>query len=290
LESVFSQTVLPSEIIISDDCSSDHTLDLVESLAGRCPVPLRLLRATRNSGGPGRPLNAGIRIARGELIAVIEQDDLMKPVRIEKQLLALEHFPESMLSIGRYELIAAGAAAIPQCYEPGIQFKYIGAPDFAQIPDVFLVPPRDVIYGLIRFNFAISNSNLTFHKRLWKRIGGFSETIKTHCDFDFMIKAVPHTPLSLVNEVVLEYRFLPASLNRKNADLSSQEGWALRRDLVLRHPESAGEHFWPCYWRTRADGSKALSQGQILSALSLYWKLFQSGAFVHHLLARRRQA
>src|SRR5579875_4103543 len=50
LESILRQTQLPDEIVISDDCSQDRTLEIVrETLAG-CPFSVRILQNPENLG------------------------------------------------------------------------------------------------------------------------------------------------------------------------------------------------------------------------------------------------
>jgi glycosyltransferase involved in cell wall biosynthesis len=286
LGSVFSQTILPAEIIVSDDCSPDNTLEVVRSMAPHSPVPLHLVCAAKNSGGPGRPLNAGIRAARGDLIVVLEHDDVMKQGRIEKQLRALQTFPECRLSIGRFELNMAQPVAVKcELHDTKGQFKCVGFPDLDRMPDVFQVESKDAFRGIIEFNYSVSNSNLTFFKDLWRDLGGFSEKIKTCTDWDFLARALWQTPLAVVNEVILEYRVLAQSLGRKNVDIGEQESRVLCRRFqndILKHPERHGDLFWEHYWRIRRDARTALQSGRVLSALAHYWKLLRTGALRHH--------
>ncbi len=69
-----------------DDASPDNTVAIVELVARESRIPLRVIRLERNSGGPSRPLNVGIEAARGEVIVILEQDDVMRPQRIASQL------------------------------------------------------------------------------------------------------------------------------------------------------------------------------------------------------------
>ena len=75
LASVFAQTRLPDEVIVVDDCSSDGTAALADSLVATAPVPLRIIRLPKNTGGPAAPTNAGIAEASGDIIATLDHDD-----------------------------------------------------------------------------------------------------------------------------------------------------------------------------------------------------------------------
>src|SRR4051812_26695488 len=79
IRSTFEQTLLPVEILVVDDASTDNTPDLVEALAKGAPVPVRLIRLTKNCGGPAQPMNLGMAEARGDYAAILDQDDVFLP-------------------------------------------------------------------------------------------------------------------------------------------------------------------------------------------------------------------
>src|SRR5436309_2618216 len=83
LESVWAQTMPPLEILVVDDASTDGTPSFVASLIAESPVPLRCLQLAQNSGGPARPMNLGIAQARGEFIAILDQDDIWLPHKLQ---------------------------------------------------------------------------------------------------------------------------------------------------------------------------------------------------------------
>jgi len=85
LDSIFSQTLLPDEVLVVDDCSSDATVKVVLNY----PDPrVRCIRLERNSGAQAAR-NRGIREARGEWIAFQDSDDEWIPEKMEKQVQAL---------------------------------------------------------------------------------------------------------------------------------------------------------------------------------------------------------
>ena len=94
VRSIWMQTVRPLEIIVVDDASTDGTIGRVAQLADRSRVPLRLIRRGSNFGAPSKPMNEGVRAAKGELICIIDQDDVWLPTKLEKQSRVLQQNPQ----------------------------------------------------------------------------------------------------------------------------------------------------------------------------------------------------
>lgn len=87
IRSILSQTYRNLELIVVDDCSPDRTAEVVERLAKK-DGRIRYIRQPENLGCyPTR--NAGVRAARGNIIAFQDADDLSFPDRIETQILPI---------------------------------------------------------------------------------------------------------------------------------------------------------------------------------------------------------
>jgi glycosyltransferase involved in cell wall biosynthesis len=80
IKSVQKQTLRNLEIIVSDDASSDNSVDIVKQLKAT-DVRIRLAQSDRNSG-PSAARNQAIKIALGEWIAIMDSDDLIHPERL----------------------------------------------------------------------------------------------------------------------------------------------------------------------------------------------------------------
>ncbi|TLM86786.1 glycosyltransferase family 2 protein [Pseudarthrobacter sp. NamE5] len=79
VRSVLAQTRDDWELLVVDDCSSDNSPEIVESLAvGERHGRIRLIRQERN-GGPSAARNAGVAAARGEFLAFLDCDDELLP-------------------------------------------------------------------------------------------------------------------------------------------------------------------------------------------------------------------
>ncbi len=90
LDSIFTQTLLPKEIIVQDDCSSDGTPELLEEYARKAPVGVAF-RIFRNATRQGINANffSAMSKASGDYIAISDQDDLWMPEKLEHQLRAI---------------------------------------------------------------------------------------------------------------------------------------------------------------------------------------------------------
>jgi glycosyltransferase involved in cell wall biosynthesis len=77
VNSVLTQRVdFPYEIIIGDDCSTDHTSRIVDEFQRSHPDLIRVIRPSKNMGDNGRPMFIQtLRAARGKYIAMLDGDD-----------------------------------------------------------------------------------------------------------------------------------------------------------------------------------------------------------------------
>ena len=85
IHSVLTQTFSDFELIVVDDGSTDHTVEVVQGVRD-CRI--RLVRLDRNCGA-GRARNAGIQTARGEWVAFLDSDDEWLPRKLELQMARL---------------------------------------------------------------------------------------------------------------------------------------------------------------------------------------------------------
>lgn len=84
IESVQNQTYKEWEMIIVDDCSSDHGPDIVLELASQ-DSRIRYYRNETNKKA-AMTRNRAIELSKGRYIAFLDSDDLWKPDKLEKQI------------------------------------------------------------------------------------------------------------------------------------------------------------------------------------------------------------
>lgn len=81
LQSLAAQTTLPSELIVSDDGSTDATMEVVRQFAEQAPFPV-VVRQNESRLGYGENFLAAAWLATGDYIAFCDQDDIWHPDKI----------------------------------------------------------------------------------------------------------------------------------------------------------------------------------------------------------------
>lgn len=163
LVSVFSQTRVPDEVLVVDDCSAQP---VQTHLAQHPPPgPVKILRTDkpRNAGGAR---NWGWRHATGDLIAFNDSDDLWEPDKTRLEAEYLEAHPE-----------------VDGVYGPMLAFY----PDGRTEPWAYDRPPLvSVATALIDAN--ITSQTLMIHRQALEKIRGFDETLAILEDQAFAIE------------------------------------------------------------------------------------------------------
>lgn len=79
------------EVVVVDDGSTDGTPDVLRAFGGA----IRVVR--QDNAGPAHARNRGFREARGELLALLDSDDIWLPGKLRAQVAALDAEPDSCL-------------------------------------------------------------------------------------------------------------------------------------------------------------------------------------------------
>jgi len=82
VRSAYNQSILPIEIIVSDDCSTDNTSSILAMLSKEIPI-LKVVLQPQNLGIT-RNTDSCLRLASGDFIVRLDSDDYLSPLYMEK--------------------------------------------------------------------------------------------------------------------------------------------------------------------------------------------------------------
>jgi glycosyltransferase involved in cell wall biosynthesis len=170
IQSIIDQELVPDEIIVVDDGSTDQGPDIVAEMARHHPI--RLLR--KENGGQSSARNLGVEHARGDLIAFLDQDDAWYPnhlVELTKPFLDARPI-ELGWSYGNLdETSEAGEMIVRGLLENSGTAH----------------PKRDLVACLRQDMFVLPSASL-ISRRAFLSVGGFDERLSGYEDDDLFLR------------------------------------------------------------------------------------------------------
>ncbi len=115
LDSVLAQqTCFDFEVLITEDCSTDATREIVQEYALAYPKKIRLLLSESNVHSPW-VVQRAIEAARGEYVATLDGDDYWpSPHKLQKQAEFMDAHPRCVMSWHQVEYFDESGRARPQ--------------------------------------------------------------------------------------------------------------------------------------------------------------------------------
>lgn len=113
LDSLAAQTLCPFELVVTDDGSTDNSLEIVESFSERAPFPVHIRSNQRRLGYRDNFLSAA-KLCNGDLIAFCDQDDVWNARKLE--MVAREFVDLDVLLVIHDAQVVTGELESTGCY------------------------------------------------------------------------------------------------------------------------------------------------------------------------------
>lgn len=242
LVSLANQTVRDVEIIVVDDGSTDQTANVVAAHAASDPR-IRLIRRQAASGRPSCARNEGLRVARGEYVALLDADDVSLPTRLASCVAAM-HRTGARFAFADYQHMHqdTGNVAAQSVFQ-SMQFLDRAAQYVHHIAaDTFLCAAT--FRAFLLTSTAVSTPTVVFKRELLESESvWFDESLVCSEDVDLWFRFAEHTPFVFVNQVHSLNRRHSASLTARNQRATQLDAITVRRAHLrrLRHTLSDGE-------------------------------------------------
>ena len=166
LESLAAQSRRDFEVVVVD-MSRGKASSVIKDLKRRVPALVHVRMRWRVLSRPAA-LNAGIKRASGQYIAILDDDNCWEPSHTESILAAVE--------------------------KSGADLVYTGVRRVGLTPDGNTTLQEDTSYEpfdaakLLRGNYIYSSAT-TFRKSIWCDVGGYDEAFPVYEDWEFLIRA-----------------------------------------------------------------------------------------------------
>lgn len=203
LNSIVTQSYTNLEIIIVDDCSTDQSVEIINSFQDS---RIRLLRNEENKGIPYNR-NLGLKESKGKYMAIMDADDIALPNRIEEQVAFMENHLD-IDAIGTYYEMFGGK--VSRTFKP----NYI-SPEEIKIQLLFFSQIGNPT-AMVRLS-TIKEHHITYNPNYF-----------VAQDYDMWVQISKVGKLHILPEVLLKYRTGHSNITKK-----SQEEKALKRKKII---------------------------------------------------------
>lgn len=239
IQSVLDQTYPEFELIIADDQSTDNTWARIQSFHDE---RIKSYRHEENIGAHAT-INELLGKASGEIIAIINSDDIFHNERLEKTVSVLVS-KDHWLVGSQLVLIDSNSAPILDKEHWWNQWYFGLLNDFEMHADI----KRTILTG----NIFITTSNFVFKKEILQKVGAFENLRYTH-DYKFLLKILFITQTSekiaFLQEKMMSYRLHDSNTIRENPLAANHETFKLLQEalcnLTLTREEASAlsQHF-----------------------------------------------
>jgi hypothetical protein len=194
LDSVFAQTRVPEELVVSDDGSTDDTVERIT----RRYDGVRVLRLPH--AGLTASRGAAIAAARGPWLALMDADDVWLPGKIERQMEVVERHPEVVWVSGDGAVVG----------EQGLIAESWLAAYFDPVEELV----GDLFPHLVQRCFPLVSSSLLM-KSAYQAVGGLDRDVEYSQDYGLWLRLSARYPAALLKDRLIEYWSSPTQMSKR---------------------------------------------------------------------------
>lgn len=186
LRSIMAQTVNNYEVIVSDDCSTDGTWELVLQL-GASDSKVQVVRTPRNVGMPGNA-NFAVALTTRPYIALLHHDDLCRQDLLEKWRRVMEKHPDVGYVFNSYANFGSSRIDGHEFSDERLEGKWF--------LENFLFP---------RWGCPVRGT-VMIRRSCWERVGGMRQQFGLLADIGLWMRLAAVTAVGYVAEPVIAVR------------------------------------------------------------------------------------
>jgi glycosyltransferase involved in cell wall biosynthesis len=186
LDSIYSQKLLPQEIIVINDGSTDHSSAVARRYDG-----VRLIEQSNRGVAAAR--NVGLKMVHTAFVVFLDADDRLMQNALEVGLKAMKSQAGLAFAFGGFRRI-------------NLDGKPIGAPQSMNYR-------KNHYQTLLQSNHVGMVANVILNSCLARQAGGFNPELSACEDYDLFLRLAREHPVTSHQNIVAEYRQHPSSLS-----------------------------------------------------------------------------
>lgn len=220
IQSVLNQTFQDFEIIITDDASTDRTVEIIEQFDD---PRIKLFKHSTNQG-VSIAANNCILHTSGKYIAWLSTDDAWYPEKLEVQVQYLDEHPEIGVVFGRVDWIDKTGDLIAED----------GFPYF----NIFNVPNRNRLEWLKHFFLTgncLSLPSSLIRRECFSEVGLFNPAYAKLLDLDLWIRICFKYDIKILDQKLIRNRWISDESNASGNTIKNRIQWQFEHKHSLDH-------------------------------------------------------
>jgi len=207
IDSVLNQTFTDYELLIVDDCSSDHSTNIIKTYVDK---RIKLIINKRNIGQT-KTLNKGIDLAMGRYIARIDQDDMYHKDKLLKQI--------NMATKNNYDVVGTWSYGINENNNKIYKTEHP-------------IDNSDIKKSMI-ISLPFTHSAILFKTNRLKEVNKYPEGIKMVMDYGLIVNlAIKGCSFANIPEYLTYIRYHKKSSSSKNKYLMEYESFTIQKKTI----------------------------------------------------------
>lgn len=195
IDSILGQTYQDFELLIIDDGSTDHSMEIVASYANK-DDRIRILQNQINRG-VAYTRNRGVQEARGKYLATMDADDIATPFRLEMEVKYLE----------QHKSVGAVSGCLYRISERGVKIGKSSKTGYTAL---------EVMATMFFENIILNSASMYRLDLVRKYCIQYQEDFHGVEDYMFWCMLLQHTQIVVLGEYFVYYRIVKSGLTVTN--------------------------------------------------------------------------
>lgn len=182
INSVYTQTYLPNELIIVDDLSTDDSVEKIKGFLKNRPktINTKIITHTINTGQCGAR-NTGITNSKSDYIALLDGDDYYYPDKLEKSIAILDKYPEVGIVYSDYDVLNTKTKEMQREFKESYNFHHL-------------------------ISACIVSTNSVYRRQIFQQNGLLNPEYRWAGDYEFYLRASPNWMYWHIPQALFCYR------------------------------------------------------------------------------------